>query len=211
MEQVKRGIFAGLAAVALAGGAVTAAAPAASAATTQCGSACFTFASGEYGESYVSAIQSRGPEQGSVVTLAGSGNFEGEDFMSLDAGTTTQFFQDGIVPVTLAKNWPGYQLYEYEFAPFGHPSNLCIGTATAAVSGAELSLQPCGVNDQTLWLPETHDAINGFEPIIAGSDTRSTAPYVITAGSPGGALTTYEQASPERSSQLWEEIVGVLA
>jgi hypothetical protein len=33
---------------------------------------------------------------------------------------------------------------------------------------------------------------------------------VITAGSPGGALTTDEQASPERSSQLWEEIVGVL-
>jgi hypothetical protein len=210
MEQVKRGIFAGLAAVALAGGAVTAAVPTASAATTQCGSSCFTFASGEYGESYVSAIQSRGPEQGSVVTLAGSGNFEGEDFVSLDEGTTTQFFQDGIVPVTLAKNWPGYQLYEYEFAPFGHPSNLCIGTAAAAVNGTELSLQPCGVNDQTLWLPETHDAINGFEPIVAGSDTRSTAPYVITAGSPGGALTTYEQASPERSSQLWEEIVGVL-
>jgi hypothetical protein len=210
MELGKRWIFAGLAAVALAGGAVTAAAPTASAATTQCGSACFTFASGEYGESYVSAIQSRGPEQGSVVTLAGSGNFEGEDFVSLDEGTTTQFFQDGIVPVTLAKNWPGYQLYEYEFAPFGHPSNLCIGTAAAAVNGTELSLQPCGVNDQTLWLPETHDAINGFEPIVAGSDTRSTAPYVITAGSPGGALTTYEQASPERSSQLWEEIVGVL-
>ena len=210
MEQVKRGIFAGLAAVALAGGAVTAAAPTASAATTQCGSACFTFASGEYGESYVSAIQSRGPGQGSAVTLAGSGNFEGEDFISLDEGTTTQFFQDGIVPITLAKNWPGYQLYEYEFAPFGHPSNLCIGTATAAVSGTELSLQPCGVNDQTLWLPETHDAVNGFEPIIAGSDTRATAPYVITAGSPGGALTTYEQASPERSSQLLEEIAGVL-
>ena len=210
MERVKRGIFAGMAAVALAGGAVTAAVPSASAATTQCGSGCFAFASGEYGETYVSAIQSRMPEQGSVVTLAGSGAYSGEDFVSLDEGTTTEFFQDGIVPITLAKNWPSYQLYEYEFAPYGHPTNLCIGTATAAVNGTELSLQPCGVNDQTLWLPETHDAVNGFEPIIAGSDTRATAPYVITAGSPGGALTTDEQASPERSSQLWEEIVGVL-
>ena len=114
------------------------------------------------------------------------------------------------VPITLAKNWPSQQMYEYEFTPLGQGSNLCIGTATAAVSGTELSLQPCGVNDQTLWLPETHDAVNGFEPIVAGSDTRATAPYVITAGSPGGALTTYEQASPERSAQLWEEIVGVL-
>jgi hypothetical protein len=210
MEQVRRGIFAGMAAVALAGGAVTAAAPTASAATTQCGSGCFTFASGEYGETYVSAIQSRMPEQGSVVTLAGSGAYSGEDFVSLDEGTTTEFWKDGIVSITLAKNWPGYQLYEYEFAPYGQPTNLCIGTAAAAVNGAELSLQPCGVNDQTLWLPETHDAMNGFEPIIAGSDTRATAPYVMTAGSPGGALTTYEQASPERSPQLWEEIVGVL-
>jgi hypothetical protein len=210
MERVKRGIFAGMAAVALAGGAVTAAVPSASAATTQCGSGCFAFASGEYGETYVSAIQSRMPEQGSLVTLAGSGEYSGEDFISIDEGTTTEFFKDGIVPITLAKNWPGYQLYQYVFAPYGQATNLCIGTATAAVNGAELSLQPCGVNDQTLWLPETNDAVNGFEPIVAGSDTRATAPYVLTAGSPGGALTTYEQASPERSAQLWEEIVGVL-
>ena len=105
MEQVKRGIFAGLAAVALAGGAVTAAAPTAGAATTQCGSACFAFASGEYGESYVSAIQSRGPGQGSVVTLAGSGNYKSEDFRSIDVGTTTLLWEDGIVPITLAKNF----------------------------------------------------------------------------------------------------------
>ena len=92
----------------------------------------------------------------------------------------------------------------------GFSAPLCIGTATAAANGTALSLQPCGVNNQTLWLPETHEAVNGFEPFIAGSDTRSTAPYVITAGSPGAALPTNEQASPALSSQLWEEIAGVL-
>jgi len=210
MERVSRRIFGGLAAAALAGGTITAAVPVAGAATTQCGSACFTFAAREYGETYVSAIQARLVGQGSVVTLAGSGNYKSEDFRSIDVGTTTRLWEDGIVPITLAKNWPSQQMYEYEFTPFGQGSNLCIGTATAAVSGTELSLQPCGVNDQTLWLPETKEAVNGFEPIIAGTDTRSTAPYVMTAGSPGAALTTQRQASPERSSQLWEKIVGAL-
>jgi hypothetical protein len=210
MERVKRRIFAGLSAVALAAGAITAAAPTSSAATTQCSSNCLTFAAEEYGSTYVAAIQARLVEQGSVVSLAGSSNFKGEDFRSLDEGTTTQLWDDGLVPTALAKNWPGYQMYEYEFTPYGQDSNLCIGTATAATNGTELSLRPCGVNNQTLWLPETDEAVNGFEPIIAGSDTRSTAPYVITAGSPGAALTTHELASPEPSSQLWEEIVGIL-
>jgi hypothetical protein len=210
MERVKRRIFAGLAAVALAGGASAAAAPAGHAATTQCGSNCLTFAAEKYGSTYVAAIQARLVEQGSVVSLAGSANFKGEDFTSIDVGTTTQLWEEGLVPIALAKNWPGYQMYEYEFAPYGQDGNLCIGTAAAAANGTELSLQPCGVNDQTLWMPETDEAVNGYEPIVAGTDTRSTAPYVITTASPGDALTTHELAAPTPSSQLWEKIVGVL-
>jgi hypothetical protein len=185
MERVKRRIFASLSAVALAGGAITAAAPLSSAATTQCGSSCITFAAEEYGSTYVAAIQARLVEQGSLVSLAGSANFKGEDFRSLYEGTTTQLWEDGLVSIALAKNWPSSPMYEYEYYPYGQDSNLCIGTATAAANGTQLSLQPCGVNNQTLWLPETQEAVNGFEPYIAGSDTRSTAPYVITAGSPG--------------------------
>jgi hypothetical protein len=210
MERVKKSIFAGLAAFALAGGTVIAAAPAAVAATTQCGSACITLAPEEDGSVYVGALQEREVEQGSVLTLAGSGPYEGEDFLPLDEGTTTLFWEYGLVSIALAKNWPSQQLYEYEYDPAGQQSNLCIGTAAAAAGGTELSLQPCGVNNLTLWLPETHDVTNGYVPIIAGSDTRTTAPYVITAGSPGGALTTQEQVSPLQSTQLWEDLVGEL-
>jgi hypothetical protein len=210
MERVKRRIFAGLSAVALTAGAIAAAAPTVSAATTQCGSNCMTWAAQEYGSADVAAIQARLVEQGSLVTLAGSGLYSGEDFKALDEGTTTFLWEYGIVPTAIAKNWPSQQMYEYEYDPFGQESNLCIGTATDAANGTELSLQPCGVNDQTLWLPDTHATVNGYEPIIAGSDTRSTGPWVITAASPGGALTTRELASPAPPSQLWKELAGVL-
>jgi hypothetical protein len=210
MDRVKRRILAGLAAAAFAGGAITAAAPAGRAATTQCGSNCMTLAADEYGSTYVAAIEARHVAQGSAVTLANSANFKGEDFRALDEGTTTEFWKDGLVPIALAKNWPGYQLYEYEFAPYNQGTNLCIGTATAAANGTRLTLQPCGATDRTLWLPETREAVNGYEPIIAGSDTRAIAPYVLTAGGPGGALTTHELGANEPPSQLWKEIIGVL-
>jgi hypothetical protein len=210
MELGTRGIFAGLAAVALAGGAMAAAAPTARAATTQCGGSCITFAAEAYGDSNVTAILARDPEQGSPVTLTDAANFEGEDFESIYVGTTTQLWEDGLVPITLAKNWPGYKVYQYQFIPYGQGTSLCIGIATTAANGTEVSLQPCGVNDHTLWLPETNESVNGYEPIIAGTDTRSAQPYVLTTGSPGSALITYEQVSPQKTSQLWQEVVGVL-
>jgi hypothetical protein len=210
MERVRRRIFAGLAACALTGGAITAAMPDASAATTACGSSCFTFAADEYGDTYVSAIPAQDAEQGSVVTLARSGNYSSEDFSSLAVGTTTQLYRDALIPAVLAVTWPGDEMYEYEFTPDGQASNLCIGTATTAANGTGLTLQPCGLNDLTLWLPLPKEAVNGWEPIVAGSDSRSISPYVMTAGRFEAQLTTEELASPEPSSQLWIQIFGAL-
>jgi hypothetical protein len=187
MERVKRRIFASLSAVALAGGAITAAAPLSSAATTQCGSSCITFAAEEYGSTYVAAIQARLVEQGSLVSLAGSANFKGEDFRSLYEGTTTQLWEDGLVSIALAKNWPSSPMYEYEYYPYGQDSNLCIGTATGNPRG--------GQRLRALHRRQRH-AVNR-----ALRDHR---------GQPRGALTTHEQVSPALSSQLWEEIAGVL-
>lgn len=209
MERVNRRIFAGLAACALAGGAITAVMPAASAATTECGSGCFTFYAGEeYGDSYVMDVPAADAEQGSVVTLAPPGNYSKEDFVSDYAGTTTQFFQAGLIGATLAEKWPGYSMYEYEFAPDGHASNLCVGTATVAADSTGLTLQPCGLNDLTLWMPLP--AYEGWTPIVAGSDNRATAPYVMTTGRFEGQLNTYELASPDGTSQLWGKLVGAL-
>jgi hypothetical protein len=210
MERVRRRIFCGLAACALAGGAMTAAAPAASGASTACGSACFTFWAEEYGTTYVMAVPAADYEQGSVVTLGAEGNHSSEDFQSEYAGTTTQFYQDGIIGPTLAETWPGAAMYEYQFTPGGKQSSLCVGTATAAADGTGLILQPCGVNDLTLWMPLTSQESDGYEPLVAGSDNRATSPYVMTTSRFEGQLGTYELASPPTTGTMWAKISGVL-
>src|SRR5271170_2070048 len=82
MERVRRRIFCCLAACALAGGAMTAAVPAASGASTACGSACFTFWAEEYGLTYVMAVPASSYQQGSIVSLGAYGNHTSEDFES---------------------------------------------------------------------------------------------------------------------------------
>jgi hypothetical protein len=208
MERVTRRIFAGRAACALAGGAVTAAVPAAGAATTQCGSACTTWL--PYQEAPDNVLNSPGDTQGSIIDLAGKGDHAGEDFKSLNEGTTTQFYQAGLIAAPLAEEWPTYDMYEYEYTPDGQPTNLCIGTNGTATDSTGLILEPCGVYVDTLWLPLPDKAYGGFEPIVAGTDTNISAPYVMTAGRGDGPVGTYQLQSGEPASQLWLELNGVL-
>jgi hypothetical protein len=53
-------------------------------------------------------------------------------------------------------------------------------------------------------------ASNGWEPLIAGSDTLVNNPYVLMAGNPGAPLTTQELTQGVTPSQYWENVYGVL-
>jgi hypothetical protein len=101
-------------------------------------------------------------------------------------------------------------VYEYEYAPDGHASDLCVGTATTATDSTGLILEPCGVSAETLWLPLPDKSYGGFVPIVAGTDTNITAPYVMTAGRFEGQVGTYQLQSGEPTSQLWAKLGGVL-
>jgi hypothetical protein len=208
MERVNRKIFAGLAACALASGVITAMAPVAGAATTQCGSGCITWMPYEYSPDLV--LNSTGDAQGSIVTLAEKGAHAGEDFVLASPATTVQYYQDGIIAAPLAEEWPAYDMYEYEYAPDGKSSGLCVGTASTATDSTGLVLEPCGVDAETLWLPLPDKSYGGFVPIVAGTDTNITAPYVMTAGRFESQVGTYQLQSGEPTSQLWLKLDGVL-
>jgi hypothetical protein len=210
MERVKRRILGCLAACTLAGGAMTAAVPAASAASTACGSACFSFWSEEYGTTLVMDVPATSYQQGSIVALGEKGNTTTEDFESLYAGTTTQFYDAGLIGPVMAETWPGAAMYEYEFTPGGKASDLCVGTGVAAADSTGLVLEPCGVNDLTLWMPLTSGELYGYEPLVAGSDNRATSPYVICTTRFEGELETYELSSPAVTGEMWAKLGGVL-
>jgi hypothetical protein len=80
--------------------------------------------------------------------------------------------------------FPNLPAFEFEYAPFGVDSGLCVGLAATAVWGEGVTLQPCGVSAKTVWITDTNDSpatlSNGYIPLINGSDTNFSHPFVLT-------------------------------
>ena len=76
--------------------------------------------------------------------------------------------------------------FENEYAPFGVDSGLCLGVAATAFQGEGVTLQPCGVSANTVWILDTLDQSwtaawqHGYIPLINGSDTNFSQPFVLT-------------------------------
>jgi len=76
--------------------------------------------------------------------------------------------------------------FENEYAPFGVDSGLCLGVAATAFNDEGVTLQPCGVSANTVWILDTLDQSftaawqHGYIPLINGSDTNFSHPFVLT-------------------------------
>jgi len=94
--------------------------------------------------------------------------------------------------------------FEIQYSPFGAPTGECVGVAATAVAGEKVTLQPCGVSGKTIWIWDTPcfssygsgsgtNYCSNFEaffknhqfPLINGSDTNFSQPFVLTY--PNGA------------------------
>jgi hypothetical protein len=79
-----------------------------------------------------------------------------------------------------------YLAFENEYAPFGVDSGLCLGVAATAFNDEGVTLQPCGVSSKTVWVLDTLDQqfttawAHGYIPLINGSDTNFSHPFVLT-------------------------------
>jgi hypothetical protein len=75
---------------------------------------------------------------------------------------------------------------ENEYAPFGVDSGLCLGVAATAFQNEGVTLQPCGVSAKTVWVLDTLDQsftaawAHGYIPLINGSNTNFSHPFVLT-------------------------------
>jgi len=93
-------------------------------------------------------------------------------------------------PFNVTSAGPGvssnYLAFENEYAPFGVDSGLCMGLATTAFQDEGVTLQPCGVSARTVWILDTldqqftHAWANGYVPLINGSNTNFSQPFVLT-------------------------------
>jgi hypothetical protein len=130
-----------------------------------------------------------------------------EDFNASFQGSVDDFFAAGLVSAAVELHYGGQKgipgpdpkhpvtvpghggvnffndpAFELEYTPFGVGSGLCVGVATTAAAGTKVSLQPCGVSGKTVWIVDTidHGLTAGFVPLVNGSDTNFSHPFVLT-------------------------------
>ena len=237
MERVRSRIFAGLAPLALAGGLVMAAGTAGNAATIDCGATCVALASQEYGTGYVSAVSDGTAQVGQQIMLSAAGQYSAEDFRTEYVGTVADFLAAGLVTPAFALhygciptvNFPDCfgsttqsfndPAFEIEYSPDGVYSGLCAGLASTAAQEEGVTLQECGASPKTVWAIDLYNQpfesiILGYAPLINGSDTNFSQPYVLTAGSSAGDTLTTDQlqttAGTVNPAQMWQLQTGVL-
>jgi hypothetical protein len=186
----------------------------ASAATPSCGPACINLFSYQLGKhsspNYTVDVLRQGEKTGQPIIVLRTANydpaldwtvaFQGTvaDFYAaklvdaqtaLHYGCTLAEFTDCPFNVTSVSGGPGssnYLAFENEYAPFGVESGLCMGVAAVAFQDEGVTLQPCGVSANTVWILDTLDQqftdawAHGYVPLINGSNTNFSQPFVLT-------------------------------
>jgi hypothetical protein len=242
---IKNKVLAATAALTLVGGLGTAGlmtAGAANAGTPSCGPNCINIFSHDFGTfhqpNFVVDVYKQGQNVGQPIILFRTSNSDpAEDFSISEQGTVHDFFLAGLVSAALnlhygggAAGFPNFEAYEIEYAPYGAETGLCIGVAATAVAGTKASLQPCGVSAKTVWVVDTLDSpMTASVPLINGSDTNFSQPFVLTYPSSGYPTdmprpqlytanltgnangTTGAEVGTVNDNQLWSATLGVLS
>ncbi len=183
----------------------------ASAATPSAGPSAIDIFSHQFGThhspNYVVDVLRQGEKVGQPVILFRTANYDpAEDWTVSFQGTTIDFQEAGLVGAAVALHYgcvPGVNFndcygldvavndpaFEIEYAPYGVDSGLCLGVASTAVEEEGVSLQPCGVSARTVWIADIFDSpstlFDGYIPLINGSDTNFSQPFVLTYPSSG--------------------------
>jgi hypothetical protein len=198
---IKSKVFAAAATLTLVGGvgAVGAlSATTASAATPSCGFSCIEVFSHDFGThhqpNFVLDTLRQGEKVGQPQILFRTSNSDpAEDYTISYQGLVSDFFTAGLVSAAVdlhygglgtlpgGGSFPDDYAYEIQYSPYGVDSGLCAGVGATAVAGTKVTLQPCGVSSKTVWIVDSADStFNGYVPLINGSDTNFSQPFVLT-------------------------------
>ncbi len=185
---IKVKFFAAVAAVTIAGGLGAAEAPTASAATPSCGASCINLFARLYGPAFVLDVLNQGANVGQPIILApASSSNPGEDFIASDQGLVSDFIAAGLVSLGLS-GYNSKPAFEFEYAPFGVATGLCVAVGATPANNTPVSLQPCGVSAKTAWIIDQPITSSGtYTSLInAATDTSFSNPYSLTDLKPGG-------------------------
>lgn len=228
---IKSKVFAAAAALTLAGSVASAGvmtAGPASAATPSCGDRCVdlfvqTFSTHRHPSFVLDVFKQRQAIGTPIILFRTSNSDPAEDWTVSEQGTVSDFHAAGLVSSALNLHYSADVAFEWEYAPFGADTGLCMGVATTPQNNTPVSLQPCGVSAKTVWVVDSANAITrgNFVPLINGADTNFSHPYVLTypqdsypTDQPRPGLITYTLIGYSNGTifdrQEWSADLGVL-
>lgn len=198
----KSKVLAAVATLTLVSGAgVGALATSANAATNSCGlgfaEACIDIYNHQFGPNFLLDVFRQGSKVGQPIILFRASNTDpAEDFTASDLITpatatvpahpmTVAELQaiDPIFSAATLVQYGSFPVFEFQYAPFGVDSGLCAGVASTAFQNEPVSLQPCGFTAKTVWIQDMklgdQDPFTGHVPLINGSSTNFTHPFVL--------------------------------
>jgi hypothetical protein len=223
LRSIRKRIFVCAAAAVLTSGAAFAvtSAPAAHAASLDCGYSCVDWYYQGDGTADVIEVDNGTAQTGEGTTMGAAGNFSAEDFTLNSEELVSTYYQEGIVSAMVNLHWGNDYAFQLEYAPSGEDTGLCLGVASTADPGEDVTLQSCGVSAKTLWIDLAADQSDGYVPLINGSATSYTAPEVLTVGLifhsyPFSVSTVLEIGALSQdngawsTSQMWAEEIGPL-
>jgi hypothetical protein len=183
MGRIRGRAAAGLAAGVLASAAIVAitSQPAAHAATTQCGNHCEDLYDQQEGIDDFIALDSGTVQAGLGTQMLAAGRVSDEDFETINEGTVATFYAYGLVTAAVDAQFGSDTTYQFQYAPDGQGSDLCLGLASNATAGEAVTLQPCGEYVTTVWIDAAADETDGYVPLVNASESGSTPPLVLDA------------------------------
>ena len=190
----KSKVLAGTATLALVGGgAATITSGPANAATPSCGHRCVNLFSKKFSDvlttkpGFVVDVLRQGAKVGQPIIMFQSSNSDpAEDFTVSLQGRVSDFVTAGLVSPALAIHYARDFAWEFQYSPNGVDSGLCIGTASAPITNAGVTLQPCGVSAKTVWITDVQNIERGgvftfpYVPLISGAGSNFSNPFVLT-------------------------------
>ena len=224
---MKNKVLAAAATLTMVGGLSAVGALSASAATPSCGNSCIDLFSREFGTHHNPAFVLdvwRGTAKAGtpIILYRTSNNDAAEDFTVAFQGTVNDFYEAGLVSSALNLHYSHLYAYEFEYSPNGVNSGLCVGVGSTAANLTPVALEPCGASAKTTWVVDSYDTIRGgYVPLINGSDTNFSHPYVLhypgngyPTDTPRPQLNTYELQKYSNgtvyNNELWGANFGVL-
>ena len=221
---IKTKVLAAAATLTVAAGLSTAGTLPASAATTQCGSACVQIFSAKFGTyanpGFIESVFLGIPVAGvpTIVHRARSSDPTG-DFIVSRGGLVSTFYADGMVSAAVNAHYGRETAVQVEYAPYGNPTGLCAAVATTAYQNEGLSLQPCSTPGTTVFILDFADSpatAPDYFPIVNASTTDFTHPFTMTIqGNPAHELFPQIKLqhlignpADVRDNQLWGSEFG---